>query len=428
MDWILRLPRSIRIVLAILVVAGLGALTVFLGLFDRSVVSASVETPMTQEQMAQLAPRGAYLAQAADCAACHTAPGGAPFAGGLAFPMPIGKLYATNISPDSETGIGAWSRADFHHAVRDGIGLHGRRLYPAMPYTSYRQLTEEDVDAIYAFLKTREPIRQANQEDSFPYPYVRRFMTFWNLINLERRGPVDDAARPAEWNRGRYLVDALGHCGECHTPRDITMGTVRSRYLQGTSIEGVDAPDITPASLARFGFDHASLAAYMRTGVGPQGVMSFGMFDVVHNSTRHLTDADAAAMALYLLGETPLAAPVTAKVDIASDSQTAGRQVYVEACSGCHGLKGEGTPHVAPPMSTNISVRLASAHNLLVAVLDGLPAREYPGGEGRQAMPGFRGLLSDQQIADLANYLRATWGAANPDVTAQAVSQVPPPK
>lgn len=425
MGRISRLPRSVLFVLAVLALVGLGALSVFLGLFDKSVVSTAVETPLSQEQIAQLAPRGKYLAQAADCAACHTAPGGAPFAGGLAFPMPVGKLYATNISPDMETGIGAWSRADFHRAVRDGVARHGRRLYPAMPYTSYRQLTEEDVDAIYAFLMTREPIQQANREDSFPYPYVRRFMTFWNLINLEPQGFHDDPARPQNWNRGRYLVDALGHCGECHTPRDITMGTIKSRYLQGTSIEGVDAPDITPASLNRFGFDHASLADYMRTGVGPQGVMSFGMFDVVHNSTRHLTTEDAQAMALYLLGETPPAVAAPAPVAIEPGIETVGRQIYVETCSGCHGHNGEGTPHVAPPMSSNISVRLPSAHNLLVAVLDGLPARDYPNGEARQAMPGFRGLLTEKQIADLANYLRATWGGVDADVTLQAVSAVP---
>lgn len=425
MGRISRLPRSLLFVLAVFALVGPAALAVFLGLFERSVASAAVETPMSHETMLQLAPRGEYLVQAADCAACHTAPGGAPYAGGLAFPMPIGTLYATNISPDTETGIGAWSRADFHRAVRDGVARHGRRLYPAMPYTSYRQLTEADVDAIYAFLMTREPIRQANRKDSFPYPYVRRFMTFWNLINVEREGFVDAPSKPQDWNRGRYLVDALGHCGECHTPRDITMGTIKSRYLQGASIEGVDAPDITPASLARFGFDHVSLAAYMRTGVGPQGVMSFGMFDVVHNSTRHLTAADAQAMARYLLGEAPPPVSAPAQVAMAPGTEAAGRQVYVEACSGCHGLNGEGTPRVAPPMSTNISVRLPSPRNLLVAVLDGLPAREYPEGEARQAMPGFRGLLTDRQVADLANYLRATWGGVDPDVTFQAVSQVP---
>jgi len=426
MDRILRLPRSVLVIMGVVVLAGIAALAVLFGLFERSVVSAAVETPLSREKMAELAPRGRYLAQAADCAACHTAPGGAPYAGGLAFPMPIGTLNATNISPDVETGIGGWSRADFHRAVRDGVAPHGRRLYPAMPYTSYRQLTEEDTDAIYAFLMTREPIRQENRGDSFPYPYVRPFMAFWNLLNLSGQGAVDDASKSKDWNRGRYLVDALGHCGECHTPRNITMATIGSRYLQGTSIEGVDAPDITSNSLVRFGFDHASLAAYMRTGVGAQGVMSFGMFDVVHNSTRYLTEADAAAMSRYLLGETPAAVTAPTPVAIDESVKMAGRQVYVATCAGCHGVNGEGTPRVAPPMSSNISVRLPGAHNLLVAMLDGLPAREYPDGEARQAMPGFRGLLTDQQIADLANYMRATWGGVNPDVTVQAVSQVSP--
>ncbi|MER9576542.1 cytochrome c [Mesorhizobium sp. M0189] len=417
--WIFRLPRFLILGLAVTVIA---ALAVFLGLFEKSAVSAVVDRPLSAEEMQKLAPQGRYLAQAADCAACHTAPGGAPFAGGLAFAMPFGTLYASNISPNKETGIGAWTRADFHRAVRDGVGAHGRHLYPAMPYTSYRRLTEADVDAIYAFLMTREPIRQANRAGSFPFPYVRRFMTFWNLINLPSRTVAEDAAKSQDWHRGRYLVDALGHCGECHTPRDFTMATIPSRYLQGARIDNVDAPDITTASLARFGFDRDGLAAYMRAGLGPEGVMSFGMFDVVHNSTRHLDEADAKAMATYLIGEAA-SAPEPGKPSAATEA-AAGRRVYVEACSGCHGLNGEGTPHVAPAVTTNVSLRLPSAHNLLVIVLDGLPARIYPHGEARQDMPGFRELLTDQEIVDLGNYLRVKWGGTSPDITPQSVADV----
>jgi mono/diheme cytochrome c family protein len=212
--------------------------------------------------------------------------GGAPWAGGLPFKMPTGTLYATNISPDPDTGIGKWTRAQFHRAVRDGIARGGRHLYPAMPYVSYRQLTEDDVDAIYAYLLTRQPMHVANRADSFPFPYLRQSLTFWNLFNLPSKAFVNQSAHPSAWNHGRYLVDALGHCGECHTPRDITKGMIPSNYLKGTVLEGVDAPDITPAGRAALGFDAQGLGAYMPTGMGPQGVMSFAMYEVVQHSTQ----------------------------------------------------------------------------------------------------------------------------------------------
>lgn len=414
-------PFVRRLVLATAVVVGLvaaGALAVMAGLFETSVVEADVRTPLTAEQMKGLVERGRYLARAADCAACHTAEGGAPLAGGRAFAMPFGTLYATNITPDQETGIGRWTRADFHRAVRDGVAARGH-LYPAMPYASYRQLSASDSDAIYAYLMSQPPIRQDNRANSFPFDYVRPTLAFWNLLNLPSRGFVPEASRPAEWNRGRYLVDALGHCGECHTPRDVTLGMIRSRYLRGTRIEEVDAPDVTTAGLARQGFDAESLAHYLTAGMGPQGVMNFSMYDVVHNSTRYLTADDAAAMAAYLMGTRPKppsikatasTATTAATAPTAAAQPTAGRQIYVQLCSACHGVEGEGIAHVAPPMRTNASLRVPSARNLLVVVTAGLPDRPLPGGERLQAMPGFGALLDDRQIADLANYLRGAWG------------------
>ena len=365
-----------RILVACLAIAAAGIAAVLAGAMlagalQPSVVATIVDTSLPAEEQASLAQRGRYIAAAADCAACHTAPDGAPWAGGVAFPLPFGVLYSTNISPDPATGIGGWTRAEFHRALRDGVAPHGRQLYPAMPYVSYRQLTEADVDALYAYLLTREPIRQANRDPSLPFGYVRPLLRFWNLLHLPRRGGGDDTAQPAEWNRGRYLVDALGHCGECHTPRDVTLGMIAARYLQGSVIDGMEAPDITPAGLARLGFGRDALARTLRAGSGPQGVMNFAMYDVVHNSTRHLTEPDAAAMAGYLAGaRTPLPSPVPH----ASDPGPDGRRVYVTMCSGCHGLDGEGVPHTAPPMRGNAELRYATAHNLLAIIIDGLCA------------------------------------------------------
>ncbi|MFO1087401.1 MAG: cytochrome c [Reyranellaceae bacterium] len=405
------------------IVVGAAALTIFLGAFERSVVGRAVDTPLTAARLAELVPKGRYIAAAADCVACHTAEGGAPWAGGRPFEMPIGTLFATNISPDRETGIGGWTRAEFHRAVRDGVGKGGRHLYPAMPYVSYRQMTEEDVDAVYAYLLTREAIRQPNRPGSFPFPYVRRFLTFWNLLNLPTDIPQPDPGKSPAWNRGRYLVDALGHCGECHTRRDLTMGMIPSRYLQGAVIEGVDAPDITPEGLARLGFAPERLADFMRTGTGPQGVMAFAMYDVVHHSTQYLSAADAAAMATYLAGEPPPKAPAVAAAALAAEAKAKGHRLYLDVCAGCHGVAGEGVPNVAPPMTTNAALRLPRPANLLTVLVRGLPGRDFPSGH-LQDMPGFSDLLTDPEIADLANYLRATWGGRSPDVTPADVARM----
>jgi mono/diheme cytochrome c family protein len=413
--------RIVSVFAAIPLLGGAAALAVLSGAFERSVVSEAVTQPLRPERIAELVPKGRYLAAAADCVACHTAAGGAPWAGGVPFAMPIGTLYATNISPDPDTGIGNWTRADFHRALRDGVGKNGRRLYPAMPYVSYRDMSEEDVDAIYAFMTTREPVRLANKTDSFPFPYVRPAMAFWNLISLPGRAVPADVGKPEPWNRGRYLTDALGHCGECHTPRNVIMAMNGSRYLQGSLIEGVDAPDITPAGLAGLGFTRDSLADYFRTGLGPHGVMSFPMADVFAHSTRYLTKEDAAAMATYLTGSAVPAPPMTAPVR-PSIATGEGRQLYVQLCSGCHGLEGEGIPHVAPAMTTNASLRFPDPLNVLFVVLDGLPGGEFPDLERMQPMPGFRYLLSDAEIAELMTYLRATWTDAAAPVTVSAVT------
>ncbi|MFO1161373.1 MAG: cytochrome c [Reyranellaceae bacterium] len=403
-------------------VAALGSIAVMAGLLETSVVEASTAKPLTPDEMTALIERGRYVTRAADCVPCHTAEGGAVLAGGRPFPMPFGTLHSTNITPDPDTGIGRWSRAEFQRAVRDGISPRGHRLYPAMPYVSYRQLTSADTDAIYAYLMSRPPIRRANSANTFPFDYVRPTLAFWNLLNLPSGGFAPTASQSAAWNRGKYLVDALGHCGECHTPRDFTLGMIPSRYLRGALIEDVDAPDVTPAGLARMGFEAASLARYLPAGMGPQGVMNFSMYEVAHNSTRYLTPEDAVAMAAYLMSSRSMPMPAPPAASPATPS--AGRQTYVQLCSGCHGLDGEGIPHVAPAMRTNASLRLTSPRNLLVAVASGLPDRLMPGGERFQAMPGFSDLLDDRQMADLVNYLRGAWGGTPPTVTSDEVRAV----
>lgn len=416
------------IMLALLALLALGS--VFFGLFERSVVAKDVDQPLSADQMKTLAVRGAYVAVAADCYACHTAKGGAPWAGGLPFTTPFGTIYATNISPDKEHGIGNWTRAEFHRAVRDGVGKGDTHLYPAMPYASYRLMTAEDVDAVYAYLMSRAPMKVANKPNALNFPFnIRRVLTFWNLVNLPADMPPLDTARSEIWNRGRYVVDALGHCGECHTPRNIMQGMKANEYLKGAVLEGIVAPDISKDGLARMGFDPVLLPAFMKSGISAQGAMTNQMFEVVHFSTQYMTDDDLAALSAYLfdldkLPDKPASPTQPKPVAVAPELATAARGNYLALCSGCHGIEGQGIPHVVVPLSTNASLRLASARNLIHTVLNGIPAQHFPGLERMQPMPGFKDQLDDRQVADLANWLRAQWGGEAPSAKPEEVAQI----
>ena len=412
---------------AIVVLAGLGALAfaaLHFGVLERSVVAADLDAPLSSEALGKLAPKGRYLVVAADCYACHTYRDGPPWAGGLPFETPFGTIHATNITPDPENGIGKWTRRDFHRALRDGIAPGGRHLYPAMPYASYRDLTAEDVDAMYAYLMTREPVARPNVSNDLHFPMnIRALLGVWNIIAL-RAPEQPDAAKSTAWNRGRYLTDALGHCGECHTPRNFMMAMQRDRYLQGAIIEGVEAPDITRDTLALVGFEPEGLARFMRLGVSPMGSMTGPMFEVVHFSTQYLDDADLAAMATYLLGEPPPPVKPIVPAKVSAKISESGQRTYFALCAGCHGIEGQGVPHVAVPMGTNSSLRLPSARGFLTPVMHGIAQQDFPGLERMQAMPGFAANLSDQEIADLATWTRAIWGGQGIEVTAAEVAQL----
>ncbi|RFB80693.1 cytochrome c [Methylovirgula sp. 4M-Z18] len=422
------LKKLLLVAAALVILVGLFAGCVFIGLFEKSVVAKDIEQPLSVDQMKALAERGAYVAVAADCYACHTAKDGAPWAGGLPFATPFGTLYATNISPDKENGIGSWTRAEFHRAVRDGIGRRGH-LFPAMPYASYRNMTPEDVDAVYAYLMTRAPMNVPNKPAELTFPFnIRQGLTFWNLFNLPGSAASADAARSETWNRGRYLTDALAHCGECHTPRNLLMGMRQDAYLQGALLEGVVAPDITKAGLTQMGFEPSVLASFMKSGISNQGAMANQMFEVVHFSTQYMSRDDLNALSAYLfdldkMPDSTIPPEPPKPVAIASDVAASAKTTYVAVCSGCHGADGQGIPHVVVPLTTNTSLRLSSGRNLIRAVLDGIPAQHFPGLERMQPMPGFKTLLTDQQVADLANWLRASWGGQEPKVTLDDVRQ-----
>ena len=336
----------------------------------------------------------------------------------------FGTIYATNITPDPDEGIGGWSSEDFWRALSDGVGHGGQQLYPAMPYTSYRGMTRADADAIYAYVMQLRPMRVANRRTELKFPFNIRFgLRGWNLLFLHDDLPAVSTGRSAAWQRGRYLVNVLGHCGECHTPRGIAGEMELSRSLTGFALGRVAAPDITPAGLAARGWTVAGLRAFLGRGIARQGSGFADMSTVIALSTGNLTEEDLDAVVIYLLGDDPLPArpPAIDPAQADAASTGAGRLSYVALCAGCHGLDGNGIPNTVVALRSNSTPRLADPRNLIVAMLDGVGWENFPHRDGMEAMPGFADKLSDDEAAALANYLRVTFGGQRGNVTAADV-------
>ncbi|MGY8668763.1 cytochrome c [Bradyrhizobium sp. UFLA05-109] len=368
--------------------------------------------------------RGKYLAAAADCAACHTAPGGAPFAGGLAMQSNFGTIYATNITPDPDEGIGRWSADDFWRALHDGVRRDGQQLYPAMPYTSYRGMTRADSDAIYAYVMQLRPMNVASPVTDLKFPFnIRLSLVGWNLLFLHDSLPALSTGQSPTWQRGRYLVNVLGHCGECHTPRGIVGEMELSRSLTGFALGRVAAPDITPEGLADRGWTASGLRGFLGRGTTREGSAFADMRTVVALSTRNMTAEDLDAATNFLLGDDPLPVrpPAIDPAQVRAAATGPGRSTYVALCSGCHGLDGNGVPNTVVAMRNNSTPRLADPRNLIVAMLDGVGLENFPHRENIEAMPPFADKLSDGEAAELANYIRVTFGGRKGDVTAADV-------
>lgn len=382
---------------------------------NRSYDGPVQQVTASSEQIA----RGRYLTQAADCAACHTAAGGAPLAGGYPLDTPFGTIYGSNLTPSADQGIGRWTKDDFFLALTQGVAPGGRHLYPAMPYTSYKGISREDADAIYAYLMSRPAVDVAIPANDMPFPFNQRMALIgWNLLFRNSDPlPASSQGSSAEWQRGRYLSDVLGHCGECHTPRGMLGQMEVNKPMQGGDLGRFIAPDITPQALAQRGWTPEDLSRFLSTGLAPQGSAFSEMHMVVDLSTRHLTPKDHRALVTYLMGDKP-PQPVAAKIGQGSN---AGRITYLDQCSACHERDGAGIPHVAVAMRDNATLRQPDGKNLIVSVLDGLPAQQFPGNESMQSMPGFADRLDDAQIAELVNYLRVTWGGLPADITAEQV-------
>ncbi|VVE46286.1 gluconate 2-dehydrogenase [Pandoraea horticolens] len=384
--------------------------------------STASPAPAANASSEQIA-RGKYLARAADCAACHTSADGAPFAGGVPLKSPFGTFYGTNITPDKTNGIGGWTADDFYRALHDGVAPD-KTLYPAMPYTSYRQMTRADSDAIYAYLMSVKPAAVPNRKHDLSFPYNMRFgMRGWDWMFLKDTLPDASKGQSADWLRGRYLANALGHCAECHTPRGTFGQLDKAKPLGGAALGRIAAPDLTPEALAARGWTVKDLQTFFGTGIAPQGSAFGEMYPVVHLSTQYLTPDDLRSLSTYLLGDAvPAPKPLPDKPD--TSKLTAGRNLYLAVCAGCHAADGTGKPHVAVSMLGNSTVRQKDSRNLIVAILDGIEPQKFPGLEAMQDMPGFDKRLTDAQIAELSNYLRVAYGGQAGDVNSEIVKQL----
>jgi len=370
--------------------------------------------------------RGRYLATAADCAACHTKPGGAPFAGGVAIQTPFGTLIGPNITPDPDAGIGAWSDDEFVAALHDGIGRGGVRLYPAMPYPAYTKMTRQDALAIRAYLRTIQPSSNQVDANQLPFPFDIRFdMAVWNALNFKPGRLEPDPSQSAEWNRGRYLVDALGHCGTCHTPKTWLGADKNSAYLQGATLQGWFAPNITAderKGIGRWTIDE--LVNYLKTGANRDAIASAGMGEEVVHSSSHMTDADLKAIATYLVSLKPAVADNLQPVAAADPRMVAGQAIYKDNCSGCHTDAGTGIPRLFPRLAGSHAVQSDDPTTLIRTVMFGSQGAATAAAPTGPAMPSFAWRLNDAQVAAVLTYIRNSWSNAASAVSAGQVGTV----
>lgn len=381
---------------------------------------------------ASLAERGEYLTRAADCAVCHTAKDGTPFAGGLAFVLPFGTIYSTNITPDAETGIGGYSDADFLNAVHKGIGRGNTKLYPAMPYASYTYMSDADALAIKAYLFTIKPVHAPSPKNTLAFPFNQRgLMSMWSvLFNSDKRfEPHVD--RSAEWNRGAYLAEALGHCGECHTPRNLFFALNNRQKFGGAVQAGWRAYNITADRSGGVGaWSDADLTHYLSLGhADGRGTASGPMGEAVDESLSHLKSGDIAAMVTYLRSvpgvatsdlPEPRSTPAAAQV-AATDTNAHGQEVYEGACAGCHGWTGVSPVIPFATLTGTRSVNDPSANNVAQVIIGG-GHRHLP--IDADNMPAFGATYSDAEIAAVANYVTARYGVKGSDLTAAHVAKL----
>jgi mono/diheme cytochrome c family protein len=359
--------------------------------------------------------RGRYLADAGNCVSCHTRPGGETYSGGLAFETPFGTIYSANITSDAATGIGSWTKAEVRAALKQGIGKDGKHLYPAFPYPSFTKITDADADAIYAYLKTLKAVRYSPPSNGLLLS-ARLSMAPWNSMYFEEGTYRPDPARSEEWNRGAYLVQGLGHCSACHSPRNWMMAEDATRAMSGGTlqsdvIEGKSgrwsAVNLTSAKTGLASWSVNDLANYLHTGFSARAG-SFGpMNEVIANSLAKLSKEDIHAMAVYIKSFPPIEASGAA---VSSEQTQAGEAVYKERCEKCHGSSGRGGIFSSPPVAGSAVVQADDPSSLINVILYGPQLHKNLPTGSWESMPAYRDRLTDAQIAAVANFTRGSWG------------------
>lgn len=392
----------------------------------------STEAPASPD----LIRRGEYVARLGDCIACHSTPGNAPFSGGLPMATPAGKIYTTNITPDKETGIGRYSLADFDRAVRQGVARDGHRLYPAMPFPSYQKLNDEDIRALYAFMMHGvQPAARQNQPTEIPWPLNMRWpLALWRAAFAAGAPYQTVENRDERWNRGAYLVEGPGHCGSCHTPRGLAfnekaLDATSPDYLAGALLDGWYAPSLrgdVGSGISRWSED--DVVAFLQKGRNQHAVVFGSMADAFNNSTQFMRDDDLRAIAHYLKSLPPGSndSGKTWHYPVQNEqgaNRLPGEQTFIARCSSCHGTDGRGQAPWIPPLAgaTSMQVEASSAINI---VLNGSARIVADGVPDAYRMPPYRKQLSDQETADVLNYIRSSWGNGGAQTTAKAVGEM----
>jgi mono/diheme cytochrome c family protein len=372
--------------------------------------------------------RGRYVAAAANCISCHTRKGGAAFSGGRALATPLGTIHSTNITPDPETGIGSWSADDLKRALREGIAADGRHLFPVFPYPSYTRLRDQDIADLYAFLRTLKPVHAAPPGNDRAFR-MRWPMAIWNALFLDEGAYRPDPSQSAEWNRGAYLVRGPGHCGACHTPRawqlaerpaDALRGAVTCDGIDGVGVRDWFAVDLAATRQGLGAWTTGQIVDYLGKGASVRAG-SFGpMNAVIANGTRHLSNDDLRAIAVYLKS---LTGSDYAGEAVSAGAGQAGAPLYDRNCRECHGPSGRGGIFEGPPLAGSAVVQGANAASLINLILYGSDKPAGIGSASWESMPAYALKFGDTEVAALSNFLRASWGNRAAPVTPEMVAR-----
>lgn len=368
--------------------------------------------------------KGKQLVDAGDCQACHTQDKSKPFAGGRAVPTPFGTIYSANITPDRDTGIGGWTADDFYKAMHEGVGPHGERLYPAFPYPNFTKMTRADVDAVRAYLMNLTPIQNRPPRNELMWPLnYRIMMAGWNMLFFTPGEYRPDPQKSAEWNRGAYLVQGAGHCGACHTPKNVFGADKSGEDLRGAQIQDWTAPSLAANERDGLGrWSNEDIVEYLKTGRNKLSGATGLMAEVVVNSTAKMSNEELKAIATYLKDTPP--APDTKPGAPSQEVVDAGKGIYNDSCAACHDASGAGVPHMFPPLKGNAVAQQADPSTVVRVILEGAMTAATKERPTPSAMPAFAWKLSNDEIAAVATYVRNAWGNQASPVSASDVSKM----